>query len=67
MANLENLTAQVAANNTVIDSALTLIRGLKERLDAAGTDEAKLKALSDSLATKDEELASAITQNTPSA
>lgn len=64
---LAGLTAQVAANTTVIESALTLIQGLKAKLDAAGTDPAALKALSDSLGAEDQKLADAITANTPAA
>lgn len=64
---LAGLTAQVAANTTVIESALTLIQGLKAKLDAAGTDPAALKALSDSLAAEDQRLADAVAANTPAA
>ena len=68
MANeLADLTAQVAQTNTVIGSAITLIQGIKAALDAAGTNPAALKALSDSLATSDAALAAAIVANTPAA
>lgn len=62
---LDDLTTKVANNNTLVGSAITLIQGLKTALDNAGTDPAKLKALSDALGTKDQELADAITANTP--
>lgn len=66
MANqLDSLTAQVQKNNDTIESAITLIGGIKAALDAAGTDPAKLQALSDSLASEDEKLANAIVANTP--
>ncbi len=66
MANeLDTLTAQVATNTDVIESALVLIQGLKAALDAAGTDPAKLAALSASLASEDEKLAAAVAANTP--
>ena len=65
MADLSELSAQVAANNDVIQSAIALIQGIKAKLDAAGTDPAALKALSDSLASQDRELADAIVANTP--
>lgn len=64
---LAGLTAQVAANTTVIESALTLIQGLKAKLDAAGTDPAALKALSDSLGAEDQKLVDAVAANTPAA
>jgi len=67
MTDLTALTAQVTANSTVIDSAIALIQGIKAQLDAAGTDAVALKALSDSLGAKDQQLADAITANTPAA
>lgn len=63
-AQLDALTAQVAANGTVIGSAITLLQGLKAALDAAGTDPVALKALSDSLASTDQQLADAVAANT---
>jgi hypothetical protein len=65
--SLTDLQAQVANNTTVIGSAKDLIVGLKAKLDAAGTDPAKLKALSDELASTDQSLADAVAQNTPAA
>lgn len=62
---LDTLTAAVARNTTVIGSALVLIQGLKAALDAAGTDPAKLAALSAQLAEQDDALAAAVTANTP--
>ena len=67
MAVLDDLTAQVEANTTVIESAITLLAGLKAALDAAGTDPVKLKALSDALAAEDQKLSDAIVANTPAA
>src|SRR5689334_22728932 len=64
---LDALTAQVQKNNDTIESAITAIQGIKAALDAAGTDPAKLQALSDSLANEDEKLANAIVANTPAA
>lgn len=63
---LATLTTEVEETKTVVDSAIALIKGLKEKLDAAGTDPAKLKALSDSLDSKTNELAEAVAANTPS-
>ncbi len=64
---LDTLTAQVASNTSVIESAITLIGNIKALLDAAGTDPAKLAALSATLASEDDKLAAAITANTPAA
>lgn len=66
-AQLDALTAQVAANGTVIGSAIVLLQGLKAALDAAGTDPVALQALSDSLASTDTQLAAAVAANTPAA
>ncbi len=65
MDELTTLQQEVAETRTVMGSAVTLIKGLKERLDAAGTDPAKLKELSDSLDQGTNDLAAAITANTP--
>ncbi len=64
---LDDLTARVAANGDVQQSAITLLQGLKAALDAAGTDPAALKALSESLGAQDQALADAIVANTPAA
>lgn len=66
-AQLDALTAEVSQTTTVIDSAIALIQGLKAALDAAGTDPAKLQALSDSLDAKQKQLAQAVADNTPAA
>lgn len=62
---LDTLIAEVARNTTVEQSAIVLIQGLKAQLDAAGTNPVKLKALSDSLAKNDDDLAAAVAANTP--
>lgn len=67
MADLTQLTADVAAVKTVAESAITLLQGIKAQLDAAGTDPAKLAELSASLESTQAELAAAITANTPAA
>lgn len=64
---MDDLTAQVKANNDLLDSATTLINGIAARIEAAGTDPAKLKALTDELKAKDEVLADAVKANTPTA
>lgn len=64
---LDDLTAQVTANTDGIASAITLINGIAGRIEAAGTDPVKLKALTTELRAKDDELAAAVAANTPSA
>ena len=64
---LAELATQVSETNTVIDSAVVLIRGLKASLDAAGSDPLALKALRDSLDSSEQSLAAAVAANTPAA
>ena len=61
----DDLTAQVASNSAVLDSAVTLINGIADRITAAGVDPAKLTALTTELKAKDDVLAAAVTANTP--
>lgn len=67
MASLDALTAQVTANTTVVESALTLINGFSVALAAAGTDPAKLADLATQLKSEDDKLAAAVAANTPAA
>lgn len=68
MANeLETLTTEVSETKTVMASAVTLLQGLKQKLDEAGTDATKLAALSAELDSSTNDLAAAITANTPAA
>jgi hypothetical protein len=66
-AELTTLQQKVADNSTVIDSAITLIQGIKAKLDAAiaANDPKALQALSDALGAEDQKLADAIVANTP--
>jgi len=64
---LDDLTAQVAQNTTIEESAVTLINGLAAKITEAGTDPAKLAALSASLTTSANDLSAAIAANTPAA
>ncbi len=65
MASIDDLAASVKAEDTVIDSAIVLIQGLKAKLDEAGTDPAKLDALKADMDAKAQALAAAIAANTP--
>lgn len=69
MTILDDLKGQVARNTTVTQSAVTLLQGLKQKLDdaIASGDPAQLQALSDQLGKDDQALADAITANTPAA
>lgn len=67
MALLDDLTAQVARDTEVTQSAVTLLKGLKAKLDVAGADPVKLKALSDQIGQNTDTMAAAVTENTPSA
>lgn len=64
---LDALTAQVAANTAVEQSAVTLIQGLAAQIAANTGDPAKLTALASQLKTSADSLAAAITANTPAA
>lgn len=61
---LDGLTAEVARNTSVEQSALTLIQGLSQQLKDAGTDPAKLNALVTQLEQNDDALAAAVAANT---
>lgn len=65
--DLTALTAAVAKDTEVDESAITLLNGLKAALDAAGTDPVALKALSDQIGANTDKLAAAVAANTPSA
>lgn len=67
MTDLTELTAAVAKDTEVDQSAITLLNGLKAALDAAGTDPVALKALSDQLGSNSDALAAAVAANTPAA
>lgn len=70
MANeLDDLKAAVAKDTEVDQSAITLLNGLKEKLDAAiaSGDPAQLTALSQQLGSNSDALAAAVTANTPAA
>jgi hypothetical protein len=65
MAQIDDLQAAVAAEDTVIDSAITLIQGIPALIAAAGVDPAKLAALQSDITAKSSALAAAVTANTP--
>lgn len=67
MSALDDLTAQVAANTSAEQSAVTLIQGLAQQIAAAvaGGDSAALEALAGQLNSSAAALGAAITANTP--
>ena len=67
MATVDDIQADVTAEDTVIDGAVTLIQGIAAALKAAGTDPAKLAALHNDITTKSAALAAAVAANTPAA
>lgn len=66
---LDTLKAAVARNTDVENSAVTLLQGLKSKLDAAiaAGDPAALTALSTELGSSADALAAAVIANTPAA
>jgi hypothetical protein len=66
MATVDDIQADVTAEDTVIDSAVVLLKGLADALKAAGTDPTKLAALHTDITTKTQALAAAVAVNTPS-
>jgi len=66
-AQLDNLKAKVAANTTVIQSAIVFINGLSQALRDARDDPAAIDALATELETRDQELSGALVTNTPAA
>src|SRR5436190_9130893 len=67
MKEFDDLVAEVAQDDSVIDGAVTLINGIAARIAAAGVDPVKLKAITDDLAAKRTALAAAVAANTPAA
>src|SRR5688572_30707643 len=60
---LNNLTTEVQETKGIMASAKVLIEGFAQKLEAAGTDKAKLTALKDELNAGSEDLAAAISAN----
>lgn len=64
---LDTLTTQVKNNTDAEQAAIQLIQGLADRIANAGTDPAKLQALSDELKSSADALGAAVVANTPAA
>lgn len=67
MATLADLQAAVAAEDTVIDSAITLLQGLAAQIAALTPNQAAIDALAADVSAKTQSLAAAVTANTPAA
>lgn len=67
MADLSVLTSEVTNNTDVVNSAVALIAGLADQIQAAATDPAAVQALADNLRANNQALASAVAANTPAA
>lgn len=68
MSGLDNLRAEVAQARSVGTSAITLLKGLHDQLQAlidAGNDDPALQALADDLKAGDQALSDAVVANTP--
>ena len=63
-AELDALTAEVAAVSTVAQSAVVLIQGLRQAIIDAGTDPVALQALTDDLRATEQALSNAVAENT---
>jgi argininosuccinate lyase len=65
MATLQDLQASVAAENTVIDSAIALLNGLAAAVAALKPNQAAIDALAADIGAKTQALADAVVANTP--
>lgn len=66
-ADLSRLQASVASEKTVIDSAVTLLGSLADQIRAAAGDPGAVTALADQIDSDTQNLAAAVTANTPAA
>ena len=67
MAQLGELKAAVAAEKTVVDSAVTLLNGLSEKIAALSLNQADVDALAAEVKGQAQELSDAVAANTPAA
>jgi hypothetical protein len=63
---LDDLKAAVAAEDTVIDSAVVLIKGLAAQIAQLPADRAAITALAADVQSRGDALSAAVTENTPS-
>lgn len=67
MATLADVQAAVTAEDTVVDSAITLLNGLAAQIAALQPNQAAIDALAADVSGKTAALAAAVTANTPAA
>lgn len=67
MASLDDVVTKVKAEGDVVDSAITLLQSLSQKLTDAGTDPQKLADLAASIDSQSGKLAAAVASNTPAA
>ena len=67
MSALDDLATAVAAEDTVIASAVVLLNGIPALIAAAGTDPTKLAALQADIKAQTDTLAAAVAKETPAA
>ena len=67
MADLTALTAEVERNTAVDQSAIALLTGLAEQIEALKTDPVALQNLADQMRGSSDALAQAVAANTPAA
>lgn len=65
--DLTALTAEVARNTEVDQSAIALLNGLAQQIEDLKTDPVALQALADKMRGSSDELAAAVQANTPAA
>lgn len=63
--NFEDLKNAVAAEKTLIDSAIVLLNGIAARIEAAGVDPAALQALTADINSEAAALGAAVVAGTP--
>lgn len=67
MASLADIQTAVTAEDTVIDSAVTLLQGLAQKIKDLAPNQAAIDALAADVTAKTDALAKAVTDNTPAA
>lgn len=65
MASMSDLQAAVAAEDTVVDSAITLLKGLAAQIAALQPNQAAIDALAADVTAKTAALSDAVVSNTP--
>ncbi len=65
--NIDALEAAVTRETTVDQSAIVLLNGLAQQIKDAGVDPVKLQAVVDGITKNSDDLAAAVSANTPAA